>query len=133
LPALEDIPIVQEFIDVFPEDIPWLPPKRNIDFTIELIPRDSSVSKATYHINISEFNELKMKLHELLDKGYIRPSVSPWGALVLFVKKRDGMLRLCIDNRKLNKLTIKNKYHFPQIDDSNDLAKGATVFLEIDL
>lgn len=118
---------------MFPEDIPWLPTKTNIDFTIELILGASPVSETTYRISISELTELKMQLHELLNEGYIQPSVSPWGALVLFVKKRDETLRLFIDYRKLNKLTIKNKYHFPQIYDSFDQAKAATVFSKIDL
>eukprot|EP00253_Pinus_taeda_P011491 PITA_11491 len=131
--ALDNIPVVQEFADVFPEEIPGLPPKRNIDFTIELIPDAAPVSRAPYRMSVPELTELKMQLQKLLDKNYIRPSVSPWGAPVLFVKKKDGTLRMCIDYRQLNKLTIKNKYPLPRIDELFDQVKGATVFSKIDL
>ena len=89
--------MLQEFRDVFPDEIPGLPPKRDIDFTIELVPGAAPVSKAPYRMSIPEMLELKMQLQELLEKKYTRPSVSPWGALVLFIKKKDGTLRLCID------------------------------------
>eukprot|EP00253_Pinus_taeda_P008047 PITA_08047 len=131
--SLNSIPIIQEFTDVFPEEIPGLPPRRNIDFTIELVPGAAPVSRAPYRMSIPELTELKMQLQELLDKEYIRPSVSPWGAPVLFVKKKDGTLRMCIDYRQLNKLTIKNKYPLPRIDELFDQVKGATVFSKIDL
>ena len=96
-PSLEDFHVLQEFRDVFPDEIPELPPKRDIDFTIELVPREAPVSKASYRMSTPEMLELKMQLQELLEKKYIRPSVSPWGAPVLFVKKKDGTLRLCIE------------------------------------
>eukprot|EP00253_Pinus_taeda_P017694 PITA_17694 len=131
--SLTSIPIIQEFTDVFPEEIPRLPPRRNIDFTIELVPGAAPVSRAPYRMSIPELTKLKMQLQELLDKEYIRPSVSPWGAPVLFVKKKDGTLRMCIDYRQLNKLTIKNKYPLPRIDELFDQVKGATVFSKIDL
>eukprot|EP00253_Pinus_taeda_P021984 PITA_21984 len=131
--SLNSIPIIQEFTDVFPEEIPGPPPRRNIDFTIELVPGAAPVSRAPYRMSIPELTELKMQLQELLDKEYIRPSVSPWGAPVLFVKKKDGTLRMCIDYRQLNKLTIKNKYPLPRIDELFDQVKGATVFSKIDL
>eukprot|EP00253_Pinus_taeda_P006899 PITA_06899 len=131
--SLNSIPVIQEFTDVFPEEIPGLPPRRNIDFTIELIPGAAPVSRAPYRMSTPELTELKMQLQELLDKEYIRPSVSPWGAPVLFVKKKDGTLRMCIDYRQLNKLTIKNKYPLPRIDELFDQVKGATVFSKIDL
>eukprot|EP00253_Pinus_taeda_P019990 PITA_19990 len=124
---------VQEFTDVFPEEIPGLPPRRNIDFTIELIPGVAPVSRAPYRMSTPELTELKMQLQELLDKEYIHPSVSPWGAPVLFVKKKDGTLWMCIDYRQLNKLTIKNQYPLPGIDELFDQVKGATVFSKIDL
>eukprot|EP00253_Pinus_taeda_P010917 PITA_10917 len=124
---------VQEFADVFPEEIPGLPPRRNIDFTIELVPGAAPVSRAPYRMSVPELTELKIQLQELLDKDYIRPSVSPWGAPVLFVKKKDGTLRMCIYYRQLNKLTIKNKYPLPRIDELFDQVKGATVFSKIDL
>eukprot|EP00253_Pinus_taeda_P021672 PITA_21672 len=95
--SLNNIPVIQEFTDVFPEEIPGLPPRRNIDFTIELVPGAAPVSRAPYRMSVPELTELKMQLQELLDKNYICPSVSPWGAAVLFVKKKDGTLRMCID------------------------------------
>eukprot|EP00253_Pinus_taeda_P012179 PITA_12179 len=131
--SLHNIPVIQEFTDVFPEEIPGLPPRRNIDFTIELTPGAAPVSRAPYRMSTPELTELKMQLQELLDKEYIRPSVSPWGAPVLFVKKKDGTLQMCIDYRQLNKLTIKNKYPLPRIDELFDQVKGATVFSKIDL
>ncbi|GMY21279.1 Transposon Ty3-G Gag-Pol polyprotein [Fagus crenata] len=114
---LEDIPIVKEFSDVFPEDLPSLPPDREIEFSIELLPG----------------TELKLQLQDLLDKGFVRPSVSPWGAPVLFVKKKDGSLRLCIDYRELNKVIVRNKYPLPRINDLFDQLQGASVFSKIDL
>eukprot|EP00253_Pinus_taeda_P015342 PITA_15342 len=131
--SLHSIPVIQEFTDVFPEEIPGLPLRRNIDFTIELTPGAAPVSRAPYRMSTPELTELKKQLQELLDKEYIRPSVSPWGAPVLFVKKKDGTLRMCIDYRQLNKLTIKNKYLLPRIDELFDQVKGATVFSKIDL
>eukprot|EP00253_Pinus_taeda_P026738 PITA_26738 len=131
--ALNNIPVIQEFTDVFPEEIPGLPPRRNIDFTIELVPGATPVSRAPYKMSVPKLTELKMQLQELLEKNYIRPSVSPWGAPVLFVKKKDGTLRMCIDYRQLNKLTIKNKYPLPRIDELFDQVKGAIVFSKIDL
>eukprot|EP00253_Pinus_taeda_P001689 PITA_01689 len=131
--SLNNIPVIQEFADVFPEEIPGLPPRRDIDFTIELVSGATPVSRAPYRMSIPELTELKMQLQELLEKNYIRPSVSPWGAPVLFVKKKDGTLRMCIDYRQLNKLTIKNKYPLPRIDELFDQVKGATVFSKIEL
>eukprot|EP00253_Pinus_taeda_P015011 PITA_15011 len=107
--TLDGIPVVQEFVDVFPEEVPGLPPKRDIDFTIELTPGVAPESRAPYRMSMPELTELKMQLQELLDKNYIRPSVSSWGAPVLFVKKNDGTLCMCIDYRQLNKLTIKKQ------------------------
>lgn len=131
--CLEDIPIVREFIDVFPEDLPGLPPDREVEFTIELVPGTTPISKAPYRMAPIELKELKVQLQELLDKGFIRPSVSPWGAPVLFVKKKDGSMRLCIDYRQLNMVTVKNKYPLPRIDDLFDQLRGAAVFSKIDL
>ena len=132
-PKIEDIPIVNEFPDVFPEELPGLPPDREIEFAIDLAPGTEPVSKAPYRMAPVEMKELAKQLQELLDKGVIRPSVSPWGAPVLFVKKKDGSMRLCIDYRELNKLTIKNKYPLPRIDDLFDQLKGAVHFSKIDL
>ena len=102
-----------------------------MDFTIELVPGAVPSSKAPYRMNILELNELKSQLKELIDKKYIPPSVSPWGAPVIFVKKKDGTMRLCIDYRQLNKMTIKNRYPLPRIDDLFDQLHGATMFLKI--
>ena len=117
---VQDIPMVSEFSDVFLEDLPRLTPQWEVDFSIELLPNTSPISKAPYRMALAELKELKIQLQELLDKGFIRPSVSPWGAPVLFVKKKDGTLRLCIDYWKLNKVTVKNKYSLPRIDDLFD-------------
>ena len=102
-----------EFKDLFPDEIPRLPPKRDIYFTIDLVRGEAPVSKTPYKMSTPELLELKMQVHELLEKKYIRPSVSPWRALVLFVKNKDGILRLCIDCRQLNKVTVKNKNPLP--------------------
>ena len=125
--------IVLEFSDVFPEELPGLPPKREMEFSIDLLPGTNPISKATYRMAPAELQELKIQSKELLEKGFIRPSVSPWGAPVLFVKKKDGTLRLCIDYRLLNQVTIKNKYPLPRIDDLFDQLKSAGVFSKIDL
>ena len=118
---------------MFPDEIPELPPKRDIDFTIELVLGAAPVSKTPYRMSTPKILELKMQLQNLLEKKYIRSSVSPWGAPVMFVKKKDGTLRLCIDYRQLNKVTVKNKYPFPRIDDLYDRMRGAKVFSKIDL
>ncbi|KAL8120759.1 hypothetical protein AgCh_017802 [Apium graveolens] len=133
VPALEAIPVVNKFPDVFPDDLPGLPPDREIEFAIDLSPRTEPVSKAPYRMTPVEMKELATQLQDLLEKGVIRPSVSPWGAPVLFVKKKDGSMRWCIDYRELNKLTIKNKYPLPRIDDLFDQLRGAVWFSKIDL
>ena len=130
---LEDIPIVRDYPDVFPEDLLGLPPEREVEFTIDLAPGSAPISKAPYRMTPMELKELKIQLQELLDKGFIRPSVSPWGAPVLFVKKNDGSMRLCIDYRELNKVTMRNKYPLPRIDDLFYQLQGACVFSKIDL
>ncbi|KAA0036176.1 gag-protease polyprotein [Cucumis melo var. makuwa] len=119
--------------DVFPDELPGLPPPREIDFGIELEPDTAPISRVPYRMAPAELKELKVQLQELLNKGFIRPSVSPWGALVLFVKRKDGSMRLCIDYRELNKVTVKNRYPLPRIDDLFDQLQGATVFSKIDL
>ncbi|KAE8657488.1 Ribosomal protein S8 family protein isoform 1 [Hibiscus syriacus] len=131
--GIEGIPIVREFLDVFPVELPGLPPDREVEFQIEIIPRTAPIAMAPYRMAPKELQELKIQLQELLDKGFIRPSVSPWGAPVLFVKKKDGSMRLCIDYRQLNKMTIKNKYPLPRIDDLFDQLKEASVFSKVDL
>ena len=132
-PRLEDYQVLQEFKDVFLDEILGLPPKRDIDFTIELVPGVVPVSKTPYRMSTLEMLELNMQLQELLERKYIRPSVSPWGASVLFVKKKDGTFRLCIDYRQLNKVIVKNKYPLPSIDDLFDQMRGAKVFSKIEL
>ncbi|KAJ0863857.1 putative nucleotidyltransferase, Ribonuclease H [Helianthus annuus] len=132
-PKLEDIPVAKEFPDVFPEDLPGLPPQRQVEFRIDLVPGAAPVAKASYRLAPSEMQELSTQLQELLDKGFIRPSFSPWGAPVLFVKKKDGTMRMCIDYRELNKLTIKNRYPLPRIDDLFDQLQGSSYYSKIDL
>ncbi|KAA0065937.1 ty3-gypsy retrotransposon protein [Cucumis melo var. makuwa] len=131
--SLSSEPVVKDYPDVFPEELPGLPPHREVEFAIELEPGTVPISRAPYRMAPTELKELKVQLQELLDKGFIRPSVSPWGAPVLFVKKKDGSMRLCIDNRELNKVTVKNRYPLPMIDDLFDQLQGATVFSKIDL
>ncbi|KAL8155134.1 hypothetical protein AgCh_000504 [Apium graveolens] len=109
VPDIHDIPLVNEFEDVFLKDLPGLPPNREIEFSIQLAPGTAPVSKTPYRLAPVKMKELASQLQELLDKGMIRPSVSPWGASVLFIKKKYGSMRLCIDYRELNKLTIKNR------------------------
>ncbi|KAH9657944.1 Endonuclease [Citrus sinensis] len=121
---LKDIPVVQEFPDVFPNELPGMPPNREIEFSIDLVPGTAPISIAPYRMAPAELKELKIQLQELVYKGFIRPSVSPWGAPVLFVKKKDGTLRLCIDYRQLNKVTVRNKYPLPCIDDLFDQLQG---------
>ncbi|GJV10430.1 reverse transcriptase domain-containing protein [Tanacetum coccineum] len=132
-PKLSDISVVREFEDVFPEDLSGLPPQRQVEFRIDLVPGVTPVAKSPYRLAPSEMQELSGQLQELQDKGFIRPSHSPWGAPVLFVKKKDGSLRMCIDYRELNKLTIKNRYPLPRIDDLFDQLQGSRYFSKIDL
>ncbi|KAI3729830.1 hypothetical protein L6452_18501 [Arctium lappa] len=130
---IQDIPIVQDFPEVFPDELPGLPPQRQVEFHIDLIPGAAPVAKSPYRLAPSEMKELSEQLQELLEKGFIRPSSSPWGAPVLFVKKKDGTFRMCIDYRELNKLTLKNRYPLPRIDDLFDQLQGAAYFSKIDL
>ncbi|GKF36688.1 hypothetical protein Tco_0113446 [Tanacetum coccineum] len=118
---LEDIPVVREFPEVFPEDLHgYLPHVRQVEFQIDLIPGATPVARAPYRLAPLEMQELSDQLQDLADRGFIRPSTSPWGALVLFVKKKDGSFRMCINYRELNKLTIKIRYLLPRIDDLFD-------------
>ncbi|GJV82322.1 putative nucleotidyltransferase, ribonuclease H [Tanacetum coccineum] len=130
---LEDIPVVREFPEVFPEDLPGLPLVRQVEFQINLIPGATPVARAPYRLAPSEMQELSNQLQELADRGFIRPSTSPWGAPILFVKKKDGSFRMCIDYRELNKLTVKNRYPLPRIDDLFDQLQGSSVYSKIDL
>ncbi|GJW47449.1 putative reverse transcriptase domain-containing protein [Tanacetum coccineum] len=125
---LEDVPIVQDFPDVFPEDLPGLPPTRQVEFQIDLIPGAAPVARAPYRLAPSEMKELSEQLKELSDKGFIRPSSSPLGDPILFVKNKDGSFRMSIDYRELNKLTVKNHYPLPRIDDLFDQLQGFNVY-----
>jgi hypothetical protein len=118
--SLNEIEIVREYPDVFPEELPGMPPDRDIEFMIELLPGTPPISKRPYRMPVNELVELKKQIAELQSKGFIHPSSSPWGALVLFVKKKDGTQRMCVDYRSLNEVTIKNKYPLPRIEDLFD-------------
>jgi hypothetical protein len=130
---LENIPVACEFPDVFLEDLLGMPPDQDVEFVIELQPGTTPISKRPYKMTPNELAELKVQLNELLDKGYIRPSSSPWGCPTLFVKKKDQSLRLCVDYRSLNAVTIKNKYPLPRINILFDQLAGAKVFFKVDL
>ena len=130
---MQNISIVCDYSEVFPEDLPGLPPDRQVEFRIDLLPGTTPIAKGPYRLAPTEMKELMMQLQELLDKGFIRPSSSPWGAPVLFVKKKDGSMRMCIDYRELNKATIKNRYPLPRIDDLFDQLQGLNYFSKIDL
>lgn len=117
---LQKVRVVKDFLTVFPIDLPGLPPKRELEFEILIQGEVKPISMPPYRMVVKEMKELKQQLEELLSKGFIRPSVSPWGAPVLFVKKKDGTLRLCVDYRRLNVLTVKNKYPLPRINDLFD-------------
>jgi hypothetical protein len=128
---LEDIPVVCEYPNVFPDDLLRMPPDRDIEFIIELQPGTAPISKRPYRMPPNELAELKTQLQDLLNKGFIRLSSSPWGCPALFVKKKDNSLRLCVDYRPLNVVTIKNKYPLPRIDILFDQLAGAKVFSKI--
>ena len=130
---IEDIPVVCEYADVFSDDLPGMPPDRDIEFFIELQPGTAPISKRPYRMPPKELAELKIQLQELLDMGFIRPSALPWGCPALFVKKKDDSLRLCGDYRPLNVVTIKNKYPLLRIDVLFDQLTGAKIFSKIDL
>ena len=130
---LEQFHILKEFQVVFCDKISVLPPKRYLDFTIDLMSFSTPVSRAPYHMSILELTKWRIQLQELLDKGYIRPSVPPWRAPVLFVKKKDGTFRMCIDYKQLNNIIVKNKYPLPRINDMFDDINKAKIFSKIDL
>jgi hypothetical protein len=130
---LETIKVVSEFPDVFPKDLPGMPPERKVEFAIELLPGTAPISKRAYRVSGPKLVELKKQIDVLSEKGYIKPSTSPWAAPVLFVEKKDGTRRMCIDYQALNDVTIKNKYPLPRIEDLFDQLRGASVFSKIDL
>jgi hypothetical protein len=131
--SIEDIRVVGEYPYIFPDDLPSMPPERDIEFIIDLLPGTAPIAKRPYRMSVGELEELKKQLKELLDKGYIHPSSSSWGAPVIFVEKKNGTQRMCVDYRALNEVTIKNKYPLPRIEDLFDQLKGAKVFSKIDL
>ncbi|GKA57816.1 putative reverse transcriptase domain-containing protein [Tanacetum coccineum] len=130
---LEDVPIVRDFLEFFPKDLLGIPPARQIEFQIDLVPGSALVAREPYRLAPSKMKELAEQLQELSDKGFIRPSSSPWRALVLFVKNKDESFRMCIDYRELNKLTVKNRYPLLRIDELLDQLQGSSVYLKIDL
>jgi len=131
--VIDQLQVVCDFPEVFSEEIPDVPPEREVEFSIDLVPGTKPVSMIPYRMSASELAELKKQLEDLLNKKFVRPSVSPWEAPVLLVKKKDGSKRLCIDYRQLNKVTIKNRYPLVRIDDLMDKRVGARVFSKIDL
>jgi hypothetical protein len=131
--ALEEIRVVQEYPDLFPKELSGMPPDRDIEFLIELLPGTPPISKWPYRMPINELVELKKQIAKLQAKGFIRPSSSPWGVPMLFVEKKDGNQQMCIDYRTLNEVTIKNKYPLLRIEDLFDQMKGVSVFSKIDL
>ncbi|GJV96537.1 putative reverse transcriptase domain-containing protein [Tanacetum coccineum] len=130
---IKDVPVVRDFPEVFPKDLPGLPPSRQVEFHIELILRVAPVARSPYRLTPAEMKELAEQLKELSDKGFIRPSSFPWGAPILFVKKKDGSFRMCIDYRELNKLTVKNHYPLLRINDLFDQLQGSRIYAKINL
>jgi hypothetical protein len=131
--SLNEIRVVQEYPDVFPEGLPGMPPNRDNEFIIELLSGMPSISKRPYRMHVNELVELKKKIAKLQSKGFICPTSSPWGAPMLFVEKKDGTQQMCMDYRSLNEVTIKNRYPLPRIENLFDQLKGASVFSRIDL
>jgi hypothetical protein len=131
--SLDDIRIVREFWDVFPKELPGMPPRRDIEFLIELLPGIPPISMGPYRMPMSELVELKKQIAELQAKGFSRPNSSPWGAPVLFVEKKEGTQQTRVDYRSLNEVTIKNKYPLPRIENLFNQMKGASIFSKIDL
>ncbi|GJU36711.1 putative reverse transcriptase domain-containing protein [Tanacetum coccineum] len=130
---MEDVPIIHDFPEVFPEELPGLSPPREVEFQIDLVLDATPIARALYRLPPSEIKELLVQLQELLEKGFIHLSSSPWGASVLFVKNKDGSFRMCIDYRELNKLTVKNRYPLSRIDNLFDQLQGSSVYSKIDL
>jgi hypothetical protein len=131
--ALEEIRVVNEYPDVFPEELLGMPPDRDVEFVINLLPGTAPISKRPYRMSSTQLIELKKQIKEVLEKGFILPSSSPWGAPVIFVEKKDGTQRMCVDYRLLNEVTIKNQYPLLRIEDLFDQMRGAKVFSKIDL
>jgi hypothetical protein len=117
-----------EYLDVFLEELLGLPPDRDVEFSIDLLRGTAPISKRPYRIDVKDLGELKKQIEELLEKHFIHPSSSPWGAPVLFVDKKDGSRRMCVDYRSLNEVTIKNKYPLPRIENLFDQMRRAKIF-----
>ncbi|WMV45461.1 hypothetical protein MTR67_038846 [Solanum verrucosum] len=132
-PSIESIHVVSDRREVFPNELHCMPTDRDIDFCIDLEPGTRRISIPPYRMALSELRELKAQIQELPDKGFISPNASPWDGLVLFLKKNDGSMRMCIDYRQLIRVTIRNKYPLPRIDDLFDQLQGASVFSKVDL
>ena len=128
IPSIDSVPVVNEFQAFFPDDFPWIPQPQEIDFNIDLDHDTKPISIPPYRIAPAELKELKLQLKHLTDKDFIQPSISPWKSVVLFVKNKDGTLRMCIDYRQLNKVTIKNKYPLYRIDELFDLLQRSIFF-----
>jgi hypothetical protein len=131
--GIEHLPVVREFANVFLEELPRILPKRELEFTIDIKLGIEPITRLPYRMSTPELQELRMQLKELLDLRLIHPSVSPWGALAIFIRKKDGSWILHIDYHQLNKETIKNWYPMPRIDDLFDQMKGAKMFSKIEL
>jgi hypothetical protein len=125
--------VVRDFPDVFPEELPGMPPDREVEFVIDLLPGTAPISKRPYRMSVEELKELKKQLTELQEARYIRSNSSLCGATVLFVQKKGGSQRMCVDYRSLNDVTVKNKYPLPRIEDLFDQMRGDRVFSKIDL
>jgi hypothetical protein len=125
--------VVKDFPDVFLEELPGMPPDMEVEFVIDLLPGTAPISKRPYRRYVEELKGLKKQLTKLQEAGYLRPSSSPWGAPVLFVQKKDGSQRMCVEYRSFNDVTVKNKYLLPRIEDLFDRRRGARIFSKIDL
>ncbi|KAI3701816.1 hypothetical protein L6452_27177 [Arctium lappa] len=131
--VVQDVPVVRDYPEVFPKELPGVPPERQVEFRIDLVLGAAPIARVPYRLAPTEMQELMKQLQELLEKGFIKQSSSPWGAPILFVKKKDGTMRMCVDYRELNKIIIKNIYPLPRIDDLFDQLQGASYFSIIDL
>jgi hypothetical protein len=129
----DNIRVIRDFPDVFPEELPGMPPDREVEFAIDLLPRTAPISKRPYKMFVEELKEFKKQLTELQEAGYIRSNSSPYGAPVLFVQKKEGSHGMCVAYRTLNDVTVKNKYPLPHIEDLFDQMRGARVFSKVDL
>jgi hypothetical protein len=125
--------VVRDFLDVFLEELPGMPPYREVEFVIDPLPGTAPISKQPYRMSVEELKKLKKQLTELQEAGYIHPSSSLWGALILFIHKKDGLRGICVDYRTLNDVAVKNKYPLSRIEDLFDQMRGASVFSKIGL